>query len=205
MYKLGCEVVKQKKVNCCGALHQHCGLLDKAQILKQSFTNSFKSNRVNFIITTSTGCGAHIKSYADELEQKVVDINDFLLKHVNLNELSFKPLNKKVFLHKPCTQKQVCDQTDAVEQLLSHIPEINLIHLSDPTGCCGAGGMNSVLNASLANQLITNMVEEVRSAEPAWLVSSNIGCTMHIQSRLKQENIPVHVGSPAAILAEQML
>lgn len=203
--KLGCKIVQQDKVYCCGALHQHSGKLETAKKIKYEFINAYRNKNFDFITTIATGCGAQIKHYGNELNSKVVDINELLLMRLKEVDVAFKPLAKKVFIHKPCTQKQVTAQADVIERLLANIPDVKLTDFHDQTGCCGAGGLNSILHTNLANSLIDNKVKELKISENSLLVSSNIGCAMHIQARLKQENIPVQVCHPVTLLAQQML
>ena len=203
--KLNCEIIHQDNVHCCGALHQHNGKLETARRLKHTFTNTYKNNKIDFITTIATGCGAQIKHYENEINSKVIDINELLLMQLEQSNLSFKPLAKKVFIHKPCSQKQVTEQTDLIEHLLNYIPEIELENFHDQTSCCGAGGMNSVTHSTLANELIDSKVSELKTSECSFLVSSNIGCAMHFQARLKHEKIPVQVYHPITLLAQQML
>ncbi len=203
--RLGCKIVSQDEVHCCGALHQHSGKLDTAKKLKNKFINTSNSKNVDFIASIATGCGAQIKHYENEINSKIIDVNELLLTQLQQSDLSFQPLAKKVFIHKPCTQKQVATQDDVTDRLLNYIPEIKLLQFDDQTGCCGAGGMNSVTHPNLANDLIDNKVNELKTSEISLLVSSNIGCAMHFQARLKQDNIPVQVVHPVTLLAQQML
>lgn len=203
--KLGCNVHEPNHSPCCGALHQHTGNLHKAENLKQEFINSFKNNNVDYLSSIATGCGAHIKQYENELNKKVIDINELLLLQLEKQAISFNSLKEKVFVHQPCTQNQISSEKNLVERLLNHIPDIELQQFKDQTGCCGAGGMNSITNAELANQLIDNKVDELSKFRNSILVTSNIGCALHFQARLKQENIPLRVCHPATLLAEQMV
>ncbi|MEM7400381.1 MAG: (Fe-S)-binding protein [Pseudomonadota bacterium] len=203
--RLGCEIVSQNEVHCCGALHQHSGKLGTAKKLKHKFIHKSNSIKVDFIASIATGCGAQIKHYENEINSKIIDINELLLTQLQQSDLSFQPLAKKVFIHKPCTLKQIAIQDDVTEQLLNYIPEIELLQFDDQAGCCGAGGLNSVTHPNLANDLIDNKVNELNASKDTILASSNIGCAIHFQARLKQENIPVQVVHPVTLLAQQML
>ena len=203
--KLDCEVIQQNETLCCGALHQHSGKLNSAQNFKRHFIRAYSNKNIDFFITIATGCGAQIKHYENELSSKVIDINEFLQLRMKDKNIVFKPLTKNVFVHKPCTQKQITTKTDVIEQLLNNIPEINFVNFDDPSSCCGAGGMNSIAHPHLANRLIDKKISQLKTSENALIVSSNIGCAMHMQARLKQENTPVQVCHPVTLLAQQML
>ena len=211
--KLGCNVISLKHTQCCGALHQHTGDFKTAQTLRSNFLHSFEKLKPNHLISLATGCGAQIKRYPDldkspiaqELANKLMDVNEFALHQLKKNTLKFKPLAKKVYLHRPCSLQQVANDTKAVEQLLQFIPEIEIIRFEDELACCGAGGMNTITQDKLAGQLVENKIHELTNSSANYLVSSNIGCALHFQAQLKREDIHIHVCHPITLLAQQVL
>jgi len=211
--KLGCNVIAQKKTLCCGALHQHTGDLNTANTLRNNFIRSFENQKLDHLISLATGCGAQIKRYpnlddtphAHELINKLNDINEFLLQQLKSNDLKFKPLAKKVYLHKPCSQQQMTKDATLVEQLLRFIPEIEVIYFDDELTCCGAGGMNTITQYKLADRLIENKIHEIKDSTANYLVSSNIGCALHFQSQIKRKNINIQVCHPITLLAQQVI
>ena len=203
--KLGCNVTHQEKINCCGALHQHCGNIKTATMLKNKFINTFQNKNTEYIAPLTTGCGAYIMHYADKLNGKFIDLSELVLKQLEQKRISFEPMRKKVFLHIPCSQKKVTNDNNLTDRLLNYIPEIEIIHFQDENTCCGAGGLNTLIYDDLANQLINNKVNQIKKDDAAYLVSSNIGCALHFQARLRQEDIPVQVCHPVTLLAQQVL
>jgi len=210
---LGCNIIESSQTLCCGALHQHSGNLKTAHELRENFINAYSSHKPDYIISLATGCGAQIKRYpqlddslaAKELANKLIDINEFILQFINNNTSSFKPLATKVFLHTPCSQKQVSNDINLVEKLLHLIPDIKIIKFEDDLTCCGAGGINTLNHSKLAEQLIENKVEEITNANASYLVSSNIGCALHFQAQLRSESISIQVCHPITLLAQQMV
>ncbi|NNC68709.1 MAG: (Fe-S)-binding protein [Gammaproteobacteria bacterium] len=210
--KLGYSVVEQKQTLCCGALHQHSGDLKTAKELRQKFIHSINQQNPYYLVSLATGCGAQIKRYAElddisaeQLSKKIFDVNEFVLQQINKTSLSFRPLAKKVYLHKPCSQAQVINDATVVEQLLNNIPEIELVTFEDKLACCGAGGMNTLAQSELAKHLVENKILELKNTTANCLVSSNIGCALHFQAQLKNENTHVQVCHPITLLAQQMV
>ena len=210
--KLGCQVIEQNQTLCCGALHQHTGDLKTAKKLRQNFISSFSQQNPDYLLSLATGCGAQIKRYAElenssvkQLSKKLFDVNDFILQKMKDSNLKFKPLNKKIFLHKPCSHAQVSTESSTVEQLLNYIPDIELVCFEDKLSCCGAGGINTFTQSDIADQLIENKVLEMKSTTAGHLVSSNIGCALHFQAKLRQEGIPIQTLHPITLLAQQVL
>ncbi len=210
--KLGYNVVEQKQTLCCGALHQHSGDLKTAKELRQKFIHSINKQNPYYLVSLATGCGAQIKRYAEldddsaeQLSKIIFDVNEFVLQQINKTSLSFRPLAKKVYLHKPCSQAQVINDATVVEQLLNNIPEIELVTFEDKLACCGAGGMNTLAQSELAKHLVENKILELKNTTANCLVSSNIGCALHFQAQLKNENTHVQVCHPITLLAQQMV
>ncbi len=213
LFKLGCDVIPQIQTYCCGALHQHTGNLETAKTVRKRFLNSFNNQNLDYLISLATGCGAQIKRYpklestelAQDIANKLMDINEFILQQIVNSKLEFRPLNKKVFLHKPCSQPQIIKGKTVIEELLELIPEIEVINFEDEHTCCGAGGINTLFQEKLAQQLIRDKTFELKSNLAALLVSSNIGCALHFQTQLKLENIDVEVCHPITLLAQQVI
>ncbi|MGH1537052.1 MAG: (Fe-S)-binding protein [Gammaproteobacteria bacterium] len=211
--KLGCDVVPQAQTLCCGALHQHSGDLNAAQKLRKQFLTSFYKQNLDYLLSLATGCGAQLKRYpllddtpsAHEIANKIVDVNEFLLQQIVADKLELKPLAKKVYLHKPCSQSQVTKDKVIIEKLLNLIPDIEVIEFEDNLICCGAGGVNTLSHDQLAQKLIANKMLELKNNPAAYLVSSNIGCALHFQAQIKQEDIDIQVCHPITLLAQQVL
>jgi len=210
--KLGCNFVEPKQTLCCGALHQHTGNLKTAQKLRQNFIHSINLQNPDYLISLATGCGAQIKRYsklnggpAELLNTKLFDVNEFVLQQIKDASLSFKPFAKKVFLHQPCSQTQVTEDATVVERLLNYIPEIEVVTFEDKLACCGAGGMNTLTQSWLAEQLINNKVLELKITNASYLLSSNIGCALHFQAKLRNEGINIQVLHPITLLAQQVI
>ena len=210
--KLGCKVQEQNQTLCCGALHQHYGDLNTAKELRQNFVSFYERQDSDYLASLATGCGAQIKRYAElgdssakQLSDKLFDVNEFVLLQMKKSDLQFKPLESKVYLHKPCSQAQASTENDAVEKLLNYIPGIELVYFDDTLSCCGAGGINTLTQSSLARQLLTNKVLELKNSNADYLVSSNIGCALHFQAQLKQNGVTIQTYHPITLLAKLML
>ncbi|MFK7816672.1 MAG: (Fe-S)-binding protein [Gammaproteobacteria bacterium] len=211
--KLGCNVIQQKQTHCCGALHQHTGDLKTATALRNKLLKSIEIKDVDHIASLASGCGAQMVRYpllegtpiATQFSNKLIDINELVLQQLVNNELGFNALSGKVYLHKPCSQQQLINDPNTVERLLQHIPNIEIIHFKDPLTCCGAGGVNTITETKLADQLIENKIHEITSSPANYLVSSNIGCALHFQAQLKRKNIHVKICHPITLLAQQVI
>ena len=207
------ETVRLPKTHCCGALHQHNGNSRVARRLAQAFCDVFKNQNIDVLVSLATGCSAQINrfpeilnhSLAGELANSHTDISSFVAEHMKKQTLDFRPLPQKVFVHKPCTQKQISDDFYVVEKLLEVIPDIQLESFQDGLVCCGAGGLNVLFHAAHADRLIQDKITEVTNSGAAYLVTPNIGCALHFQAQFSKINAPVVVCHPIQLLAQQLI
>ncbi|MGI9227296.1 MAG: (Fe-S)-binding protein [Gammaproteobacteria bacterium] len=211
--KLNCEVVMPKYTHCCGALHQHDGDLKTASILMKKFLTSLTDNEFDVVIPIATGCGAHLNrlpdlidsTHSQEIAAKLTEINSFVVENIDDAKLEFNPLPEEVWVHQPCTQKLLTKELHAVEKLLSKIPQMKIKIFRDEVKCCGAGGMNALSQAELADALIANKINEIMESNANYLVTSNIGCAMHFQSSLNRTGSAVTICHPITLMAQQLV
>ncbi len=207
------ETVRFPQTHCCGALHQHNGDPRTARKLVQEFCDTFRDQDIDALVSLATGCASQIDRYPEllddplsaELATRHRDICSFAVEHLERQGLDLRALPQKVFVHTPCTQKQVSDDVHVVEKLLDAIPEIQLETFQDTSACCGAGGLNVLFQARHADCLGKNMITEVLNSDAAYLVTPNIGCALHLRAQLSKISAPVAVCHPIQLFARQLI
>ena len=198
--KLNIEVLESSQSQCCGALDQHLSATDDAlKKVKRNidhWTQQLESG-LESIISSASGCGVMIKDYpklfksSDPYFQKALfvssktkDIAEFLstrdLSGLNLSELN-------VTYHEPCTMQHGQELGGLVESILSQFGYIKKT-VKDSHICCGSAGAYSIFETKISNQLRDNKIENLNASKPNMIVTSNIGCLMHLQ---KGSSIPV--------------
>lgn len=213
LHNLNCEAIVQNKTYCCGALHQHDGDRESAYTLMQKFSTYFKKIDFDVSIPIATGCGAHIKRLPQllndkssyDITNKLFELNSYIINHPNFNNLKFKPLEKEICLHIPCTHYLVTEEIEATEKLLKKIPLLKVKMFQDNLLCCGAGGMNSVTQPKLADKLIKEKVKKITLSNASIFVTSNFGCGLHFQSLLKRKGYSIKVCHPITLIAQQLV
>lgn len=207
--RCGFDVVSPEKQNCCGALHQHAGLQPRTRELVRENIAAFAGAAP--ILYAASGCGATLKEYglladgigdAAAFAKRVRDPHRFLLDHWPAG-VALEPLNAKVAVHLPCTQRNVTGDGDAVSALLRKIPGTQIEALDLQHNCCGAAGTYFVSQPDMADRLLAHKLDALAAAKPDVLVSSNIGCTLHIAAGLRRRGIKVPVLHPLVLLAQQ--
>ena len=198
--KLNIEVLESSQSECCGALDQHLAASsDAMKKVKRNIDNwiSKLDSGIEVIISSASGCGVMIKDYPNlfdssdpyykkalQVSSKTKDIAEFLINQ-DLSSLKLKELN--IAYHEPCTMQHGQKLGGLVESILSEFGYIKK-QIKDSHICCGSAGTYSIFETKIANQLRSNKVDNLNASEPKMIVTSNIGCLMHLQ---KGSSIPV--------------
>ena len=192
---------------CCGALHQHSGDQNKAKQLAQQNLDAFNQHDIAAVISCATGCGSHIKEYERIAggALPICDITTFLCQIEWPTSLQLKPLNKKVAVHEPCSQRNLLKENSAPYTLLKRIPELEVIPLPGNEQCCGAAGSYMIDYPDMADRLRQDKLDAFQATQPDILVSSNIGCALHIAAGLRQSGRKLEVIHPVSLLARQLV
>jgi glycolate oxidase iron-sulfur subunit len=212
---LGLEVTVPSGQGCCGALHRHNGELETAGVLARQNIRAFSADKAGIIVTTSSGCGEGLKDYGEwldgeELATPVMDVSHYLNYVLNYDltnamseqKIVFDPLPLKVALHTPCSLRQDAGQEEAVMELLQKIPGLEIVPLSGEPRCCGAGGSQMLSQPDMADALREEIVDEIRTMGADVLISSNLGCAMHLREGMAQAGIDIPLQHPVQLVAQ---
>jgi len=191
---------------CCGALHQHKGDNEQATQLAQQNIDAFTQLDIAAVISSATGCGSHLKEYERIIDKSLpaCDINTFLSQIEWPQTIQFKPLNKKVAVHEPCSQRNILKESNNPYTLLKRIPELEISSLPGNEQCCGAAGSYMIEHPQMADSLRDDKLEAIKASQPDILVSSNIGCALHLAAGSRSNNKKLEILHPISLLARQI-
>ncbi len=211
---LGLEVQVPEGQGCCGALHRHNGELESAGKMAKKNIRAFSAEPVEAIVTTSSGCGAGLKAYSEWLEGEglaapVMDVSHYLAELLRSRKVVFEQKALRVAVHTPCTMRQGLapgeDPQAAVMELLGKIPGLELLPLSGQPRCCGAGGSQMLSQPEMADSLRDEMLEEAKAMRADVLVSSNLGCAMHLRAGLAEAGLDILLKHPVELVADALV
>lgn len=206
---LGYSVYIPSNQTCCGAIHQHSGELDQAASLILQNKMAFAEAGLSIIITTSSGCGLQLLESEVGIntdQHSIIDINRFLATTEGWEDVYIEPLPEKIFVHDPCSLQNVLGDEAYPYELISRIPGVQAIPLANNDQCCGAAGTYFLEQPEIASMLLDEKIVSLTEsgAKAKYLVTSNIGCAMHIAYGLNKKNIEIEVLHPVTLLARQM-
>ncbi len=186
---LGYTLVIPPQQSCCGALAAHQGARQQADASEQQNREAFADTEA--IISIASGCVAGSAL-------PLTDIVPFLAQHQTaLSQLNWRPLPYTVVLHRPCTLRAGQAATD----LLASIPELRVHTLTD--GCCGAAGDHLIRQRRQAAALREPLLAQIPDTA-THLVTTNVGCALHLAEGLRQQRRPIHVRHPVELVAESL-
>ncbi len=205
---LGCRVTVPAGQTCCGAMHQHAGLAQPARACAARNLEAFAGGAP--IVGIASGCTAQLLDYgllagaarADGFVKRVQDIGAFVLAHPAFEKLQFEPLPARVLLHTPCTLRNVVKQPDVVRRLLARIPALEVEAFD--SACCGAAGSYFLTQPEMADALLEPKLQRARASQPDVVVSSNVGCAIHLAAGLRRDGVTARVAHPLELLAAQL-
>lgn len=215
--RFGYRVILPKKQTCCGALYLHNGNYEQAYEFIKTNLSAFAQLPVEAIISTASGCGLFLHDYAEltdlseddkefarSMAGKVRDINDFLTAIEWPKYLKINPLHKRVAVHDPCSLTRILRQQNNPYRLLEKIPGIDLYSLPSNNQCCGAAGSYMLTHPEMANRLREDKLADLLDQNVDLLVTSNVGCALHLRAGLKARHQEIEVLHPIELLNRQV-
>lgn len=209
--RMGFRTDRPAGQSCCGAIRQHGGLPDAASENVERNLRAFADAQA--VVHCASGCGATLLEYprlarhgesAQSFAARLEDLSAALLKRWP-DDLQLHPLRARVALHLPCTQRNVVGGSETILALLRKIPEIELVELDATHRCCGAAGLNFVTQPQMADALLEPKMLNAEQLRPDYIVSSNIGCSLHLAGGLRRRGgATPEVLHPATLLARQL-
>ena len=188
---------------CCGALHGHAGLHDRASGLARRVMGAFPGTAP--ILVDSAGCGAAMKEYghllgtpeAEAFAGRVFDVQEWIAGRADrLPAARPGRPRPRIAVQDPCHLRHVQRAEAHVRTVLA--PYGELVELTDEGRCCGAGGAYSALEPELAGRIRDQKVEVIGRARADVVASPNPGCAMWLAGAGLRVMHPMEIVAGAA-------
>ena len=189
----GCEVVIPGSQNCCGALHLHSGLADKARMLAKNNIHAVLGGHFDAIITNAAGCGSTLKEYDELLEEDpayrekalkfkglMKDVTEFLAS-IELNR-NMGPVDAVVTYQDSCHLAHGQKIKVAPRTLLKAIPGLTFREMPMADLCCGSAGIYNVVENEMAMQILGRKMDSVAATKATVIATANPGCMLQLQT-----------------------
>ena len=202
---LGYEVVVPPGSPCCGALARHAGETEAADREARITREALTAAGGDTVLVSASGCFGDLRDHVlNGATSAPEDIHAFLARDERFAGLRFRPLAMRAALHLPCTQVNVVGEVASIRALLARIPGLTLLALPEQPRCCGAAGSYFIEQPEMANRLRAEKLDQVQAQEPELLLTTNIGCRIHLGNGLRHRAAAIPVRHPLALLAQQL-
>lgn len=196
---LGWEVELAAASACCGALHRHAGATTTAAQLGKALADQV-GNDCTTVIMAASGC---VETAAKAVAPRpLYELGRFLLDDSRWRQLRFAALTQTIAVQTPCSQRSVLRQADLDRRLLAPLQPATWIEL--PPQCCGAAGSHMLTAPKHAAALAEPTVQCILKQQPQLLLSSNVGCRVHLQRQLADRAPTLRFLHPVELLAEHL-
>ena len=201
---LGHEVVETAPGECCGALPRHGGDNAGAARVAAETRQTLEASGAEVVLTCASGCHGDLRDQVRPRGVRVADALAFLFEDARWPSLRFRALDKRAALHLPCTQVNVVGNVGQLRAALARIPGLSVVDLPSQPRCCGAAGSYFIENPAIADALRDEKLAQADALAPDLLLTTNVGCRIHLGNGLRETASPLDVVHPLALLARQL-
>jgi L-lactate dehydrogenase complex protein LldE len=128
------------------------------------------------------------------------EFSDFLVKVMNVTDVGARLIGTACFLDN-CSAMRECGIFESPRILLSKVKGLKLVDLSDPDLCCGWGNTFAIKYEDIAVKLAEKKVEQILKAGAEVVISTDMGCLMHLEGYAKKNGVELRVMHLADVLA----
>lgn len=209
----GYEVVIPENQHCCGIPALAHGELGAAQEAVRWNADLFAKLDVDTVVTDCTSCGYMLKVKAAKtlakddpyqskvaaVAQKVVEITEFITREGLWRDIAADGSEVKVTYHVPCHRAWSPNLIQAPRKLISMLPAVSMIEMSEPQRCCGAGGSFFVDHEDLAKSIRARKIGDIHNTGADAVITQCPACRYYLSQGLKEKMPVLH---PVELLAK---
>ena len=203
--RTGWRVTAPRDQRCCGALQAHNGRLETARRLARRNAHAFAG--ADHVIVNSAGCGAHMRSYSELVEDATLPVRDVMefLFDEGMGDVPLAAIGiERVAYHDACHALRAQGIHAQPRALLNAIPGLQVVEIANGDRCCGAAGLYNVTEPELAGRLQREKAEAVRATGASVIASANPGCTLQLRAGLAELGTQARVVHPIELLDAAM-
>jgi glycolate oxidase iron-sulfur subunit len=185
---------------CCGGIARQQGDAETSRKMLEQNVRAFSALGDLPLLTAVSGCGMGLR---DHMGIQVSDISAFLA-NADWQNVMLAPLTTTIHVHDSCSLRNAMRQHKSVYDLLRRIPQADIQPLPGNDQCCGGAGSYMLTQPQMARQLRDDKILACKTAETRLLVTSNIGCALHIAAGLREDGMKIEIIHPVQLIARQM-
>lgn len=199
----GCTVHYNTEQTCCGLPAFNAGFWDEAKEVGEKLIGEQQAG--HYMVGASSSCASMVRhSYnnlfentsvhnpSKNLQKLFFDFAEFWVDVLGNPPLQAR-FNSRVALLDNCKGMRDCKIFDQPRKLLAQVEGLELVEIASHETCCGFGGIFSVRYEPLSVALAEEKLKNVMETGAEFLVCTDGGCLLHLDSYVKKNNIHIKV------------
>lgn len=192
LHQLYYEVIFPAGEVCCGIPLRSLGLEKEAKLLAKRNLNIFKNLNVEAILSLCPTCTFALKVEYPKLIgegiENIMDISSFFIDKVSyLKPTSSTSESIEAFYFDPCHLKYELGVIREPREILRSLG-INL-NKNKNGGCCGFGGIFSLIYKELSEALLNNRINEIKMTNANIIITSCPGCILQLTKNVENKSV----------------
>lgn len=198
---------------CCGQPNFNGGDEMGARQMAQTIIKTFAE--FDYVVVPSCSCAAMIRVHypdlfpddnaaaamAVALADKTWELTSFLVDVAKVASINVD-MDATVLLHDSCSGLRELGVREQPRALLVSMPGVKLKEPANPEICCGFGGTFCVKYPDISARIAGNKVADLLASGPCdVLVSTDLGCLMHLGGKLHRDGTTLPILHIAEVLA----
>jgi L-lactate dehydrogenase complex protein LldE len=193
----GAQVYVPPTQTCCGQPGYNAGDRGGAMALAAKVIGEFEG--CDHLVAPSGSCGGMIKThYADlcrdepalferaaALGAKTHELTEFLVNVLKLDGVPGK-MAATVTYHDSCSGLREMGIKEQPRALLSRVPGLRLVEMTECETCCGFGGTFAIKFGEISTRLADNKCQHIAASGADAVVLGDLGCMLNIEGRLRR-------------------
>jgi L-lactate dehydrogenase complex protein LldE len=214
----GCSVDVPRQQTCCGQPGYNSGAYADTLPLARQVINTFAD--YDYVVAPSGSCAGMIRhhyprlfkdtpdwlSRAEALAERTWEVTSFLV-----DVLNYSPPRDNTALngltisyHDSCAGLREMGIKQQPRQLLRDSCGATITELSQPDVCCGFGGTFCAKMPHIAEQMVSDKLEDALTTDADLLVGGDLGCLLNISGRASRLGKSLQVRHVTEVLAGQL-
>ena len=205
--RLGCDVCFPATQTCCGQPALSAGYPSEALSVADRFLDAFADTE-GPIVAPFGSCVHMVRHHyprlyegeraavAAELAARTFELPSFVVDELGRSEVGGRypgPSGTTVAYHHECHMRYGLGVTDAPMSLLRGVAGCTIVEPQRGELCCGFGGTFSLKLSEISVAMADEKLDSALAAGAQAIVSTDVGCLMHLEGRARRRGLPLRV------------
>jgi len=211
--RIGCGVNYNAGQTCCGLPAFHNGFREHCKEVGEKLIKEFQNER--YIVSPGGSCVSMVKNYYPDMfhnsvlhnefksvQKYIYEFSEFLVKVMHVSDTGSRFSGTGVFMDN-CTALRECGIHESPRLLLSKVKGLKMVEMAEGGMCCGFGNTFAGNFEEIAVKLAEQKVQHAKNAGADVIISTDMGCLMHLEGYIRKQQIPMRVMHIADVLASE--